>query len=148
MTSLVHEQERVAKAVTEELKARGLTVMDLKQKKSGLNAEITLVKRVKPSELTVMKACGISLYRIAFPVIGLSLVGSLALFALELLLAGARDSHQALQPLRPDRNHQPAALRDGRLEQSGAGPLHRVTPLDAQLDLGVDRVEHPPRRHR
>jgi len=41
-------------AVTEELKARGLTVMDLKQKKSGLNAEITLVKRVKPSELTVM----------------------------------------------------------------------------------------------
>ncbi len=41
-------------AVTEELKARGLTVMDLKEKKSGLNAEITLVKRVKAAELTVM----------------------------------------------------------------------------------------------
>jgi type IV pilus assembly protein PilC len=41
-------------AVTEELKARGLTVMDLKEKKSGLNAEISLVKRVKASELTIM----------------------------------------------------------------------------------------------
>ena len=34
-------------AVTDELKARGLTVMDLKEKKSGLQMEITLVKRVK-----------------------------------------------------------------------------------------------------
>ena len=41
-------------AVTEELKARGLTVMDLKAKKSGLQAELSFVKRVKPSELTVM----------------------------------------------------------------------------------------------
>jgi type IV pilus assembly protein PilC len=41
-------------AVTEELKARGLTVMDLKQKKSGLQAEITFVKRVKAQELTIM----------------------------------------------------------------------------------------------
>ena len=41
-------------AVTEELKARGLTVMDLKEKKSGLQAEITLFKRVKAQELTIM----------------------------------------------------------------------------------------------
>ena len=41
-------------AVTEELKARGLTVMDLKEKKSGLQAEITLIKRVKAQELTIM----------------------------------------------------------------------------------------------
>jgi type IV pilus assembly protein PilC len=41
-------------AVVEELKARGLTVMDLKEKKSGLQAEITLVKRVKANELTIM----------------------------------------------------------------------------------------------
>ncbi|HEX5620855.1 MAG TPA: type II secretion system F family protein [Solirubrobacteraceae bacterium] len=41
-------------AVVEELKARGLTVMDLKEKKTGLNMEITLVKRVKAQELTVM----------------------------------------------------------------------------------------------
>jgi type IV pilus assembly protein PilC len=41
-------------AVVEELKARGLTVMDLKQKQTGLQMEITLVKRVKATELTVM----------------------------------------------------------------------------------------------
>jgi type IV pilus assembly protein PilC len=41
-------------AVTEVLQERGLKVMDLKQKKTGLNAEITLVKRVKAAELTVM----------------------------------------------------------------------------------------------
>jgi type IV pilus assembly protein PilC len=41
-------------AVIEELRSRGLTVMDLKQKKTGFQMEITLVKRVKASELTVM----------------------------------------------------------------------------------------------
>jgi type IV pilus assembly protein PilC len=41
-------------AVVEELKARGLTVMDLKEKKTGLQAEITLFKRVKAQELTIM----------------------------------------------------------------------------------------------
>ena len=41
-------------AVLEELRSRGLTVMDLKQKKTGLQMEITLIKRVKASELTVM----------------------------------------------------------------------------------------------
>jgi type IV pilus assembly protein PilC len=41
-------------AVKEILQEQGLKVMDLKQKKGGLNAEITLVKRVKAAELTVM----------------------------------------------------------------------------------------------
>jgi type IV pilus assembly protein PilC len=41
-------------AVVDELKARGLTVMDLKEKKSGLQMEITLMKRVKATELTIM----------------------------------------------------------------------------------------------
>jgi type IV pilus assembly protein PilC len=41
-------------AVVEELKARGLTVMDLKERKTGLKMEITLVKRVKAQELTIM----------------------------------------------------------------------------------------------
>jgi type IV pilus assembly protein PilC len=41
-------------AVSDELKTRGLTVMDLKEKKSGLQAEISLFKRVKASELTIM----------------------------------------------------------------------------------------------
>jgi type IV pilus assembly protein PilC len=42
-------------AVTDELKARGLTVMDLVERKSGLQMEISLLpKRVKAAELTVM----------------------------------------------------------------------------------------------
>jgi type IV pilus assembly protein PilC len=41
-------------AVGAELKSRGLTVMHLKEKKSGLNADLTLIKRVKAAELTVM----------------------------------------------------------------------------------------------
>jgi type IV pilus assembly protein PilC len=41
-------------AVVAELKAKGLTVMDLKEKKTGLQMEINLVKRVKAAELTVM----------------------------------------------------------------------------------------------
>ena len=41
-------------AVVLELKTRGLTVMDLKEKKTGFNMEITLLKRVKAAELTIM----------------------------------------------------------------------------------------------
>jgi type IV pilus assembly protein PilC len=40
--------------VRDELKGRGLTVMDLKQKKGALQGDIKLFKRVKPTELTVM----------------------------------------------------------------------------------------------
>jgi LPS export ABC transporter permease LptG/LPS export ABC transporter permease LptF len=48
-----------------------------------LSVLITFGLLARSSELTVMKACGISLYRIALPVIGMSLVGSLVLFGLE-----------------------------------------------------------------
>jgi type IV pilus assembly protein PilC len=41
-------------AVSDELRARGLTVMDVEQKKTGLSLEIGLPKRVKASELTVV----------------------------------------------------------------------------------------------
>jgi type IV pilus assembly protein PilC len=42
------------RTVRSELKGRGLTVMDLKQKKSMLQGDLKLIKRVKPAELTVM----------------------------------------------------------------------------------------------
>jgi type IV pilus assembly protein PilC len=41
-------------SITEELKARGLRVMSLDEKKSGMNMEIKLMQRIKPAELTVM----------------------------------------------------------------------------------------------
>ena len=48
-----------------------------------LSVLVTFGLLARSSELTVMKACGISLYRAAVPVVGLSLVASLALFGLE-----------------------------------------------------------------
>src|SRR4051794_2396958 len=41
-------------AVTAELAGRGLTVVDLEEKKSGLSMEIGLPKKVKAGDLTVM----------------------------------------------------------------------------------------------
>jgi type IV pilus assembly protein PilC len=41
-------------AVTEQLRTQGLKVIQLAEKKSGLQMELSLVKRVKPAELTVM----------------------------------------------------------------------------------------------
>ncbi len=41
-------------SVTDELKQRGLTVTEVKQKKSGMSMEIALPQRIKPADLTVM----------------------------------------------------------------------------------------------
>src|SRR3954471_17011344 len=41
-------------AVTELLLAQGLTVTEVEEKKTGLNMELSLPKRVKPNDLTVM----------------------------------------------------------------------------------------------
>ena len=48
-----------------------------------LGVLVTFGLLARSSELTVMKACGISLYRAALPVVGMSLVGSAILFGLE-----------------------------------------------------------------
>ncbi len=48
-----------------------------------LSVLVTFGVLSRTSELTVMKACGVSLYRIALPVVALSLLWSAALFGLE-----------------------------------------------------------------
>lgn len=48
-----------------------------------LGALITIGLLTRTSELTVMKACGISLYRVALPLLFVGLVGSFLLFSLE-----------------------------------------------------------------
>lgn len=78
----------------------------------------------RTSELTVMKACGVSLYRVAMPVVALSLVWSVALFGLEQEIlaranrrAGALDAEirglprKTLNPL----NRQWVVARDGSI---------------------------------
>jgi LPS export ABC transporter permease LptG len=59
-----------------------------------LSVLITFGLLSKSSELTVMKACGISLYRAALPLIALSLVWTLILFGLEQQVM-ARSNRQA-----------------------------------------------------
>ena len=58
---------------------------------------VTIGVLTRTSELTVMKACGISLYRIAMPVLGFSLLWSAVLFALgEGMLAQSNRLAEAL----------------------------------------------------
>lgn len=59
-----------------------------------LSVLVTFGLLSKSSELTVMKACGISLYRAALPLIALSLVWTFALFGLEQEIL-ARSNRQA-----------------------------------------------------
>ncbi|HSL21547.1 MAG TPA: LptF/LptG family permease [Vicinamibacterales bacterium] len=62
-----------------------------------LGALVTVGLLARTSELTVMKACGISLYRLALPLILMAIVGSLVLFSLEdRLLAHANRRAEAL----------------------------------------------------
>ena len=48
-----------------------------------LSVLVTFGALARTGELTVMKACGISLYRTALPIVAMSLIGSAVLFALE-----------------------------------------------------------------
>lgn len=62
-----------------------------------LGALVTIGLLTRTSELTVMKACGISIYRIALPLVAVAMAGSLALFSLEeRLLAHANRRAHAL----------------------------------------------------
>ena len=71
---------------------------------------VTIGLLTRTSELTVMKACGISLYRMAVPILGFSLLWSVVLFALgEGILAQANRRAEAL-------NNE---IRTGRAESFG-----------------------------
>ncbi len=62
-----------------------------------LGALVTIGVLTRTSELTVMKACGISVYRVALPLLVIALLGSLVLFSLEeRLLAQANRRAEAL----------------------------------------------------
>ena len=90
-----------------------------------LSALVTYGLLARSSELTVMKACGISLYRTALSVVILSLGFSVVLFALEQrLMASANRQAEALdakirgrQPKTPE-PPQPALGRRGRTRPS------------------------------
>lgn len=81
----------------------------------------------RTSELTVMKACGISLYRVTLPLIALSLVGTLALFALEQEVL-ARANRQA-------------DILDSRIKNPNA-PAKTFDPLHRRWIVGRSGIYH------
>ena len=106
------------------------------------------------SELTVAKACGISLYRLALPVLALSLVGSAALFGLEQnILAASKRKAEAIDneiKKAPARTFNPMnrrwlVARDGSIYHYGVyDPQQRVltslsiyTPQDTAWRLAA-----------
>jgi LPS export ABC transporter permease LptG/LPS export ABC transporter permease LptF len=80
-----------------------------------LSVLVTFGVLSRTNELTVMKACGVSLYRIAMPLILMALLGSVMLFALEQrVMAKANQRAEALDAQvrnRPARTMNPLARR-------------------------------------
>lgn len=101
-----------------------------------LSVLVTFGLLARSSELTVMKACGISLYRISLPVIGLSLVASAVLFGLEqrVLAQANRSARAADREIRnlPQQNLNPLnrrwiVARDGSIYHYGFYDAPRQT---------------------
>ena len=90
-----------------------------------LSVLVTFGLLSRTSELTVMKACGISLYRAAAPVVLLSLVFSAALFALD-------------QEILARANRRAGALDD----QIRGRPPKTFNPLNRRWIIGSDGIYH------
>lgn len=105
-----------------------------------LSVLITFGLLARSSELTVMKACGISLYRVSAPVIAMSLAGSAILFGLEqrILATANRNAQAADREIRnlPQQNLNPMNRRwivakDGSIYHYGFfdAPRQTITAL-------------------
>jgi len=122
-----------------------------------LSVLVTFGLLARSSELTVMKACGISLYRIALPVVGMSLVGSLALFGLEQRVLAeanrkAETADRQIRGLAPQNlnplNRRWIVARDGSIYHYGYfdSPRQTLTALSihtpAAEGWGLSRTTH------
>ena len=101
-----------------------------------LSSLVTFGLLARTSELTVMKACGISLYRIAVPIVGLSLAWSVALFGLEQeILAAANRRAEVLDNTirgRPTTDVQPA---EPTLDHRADGSIYHYSYFDPQRNM-------------
>ncbi len=100
-----------------------------------LSVLVTFGLLSRTGELTVMKACGVSLYRIALPIVLLSLMFSAALFALDQeILARANRVANALDDRirgRPPKTFNPL---NRRWVVAGDGSIYHYGFFDAQRD--------------
>ena len=102
-----------------------------------LSVLVTFGLLSRTSELTVMKACGISLYRIALPIVLLSLFFSAALFALDQeILARANRRANALdaQIRHPDQPPKTFNPLNRRWVIARDGSIYHYVYFDAQRD--------------
>jgi LPS export ABC transporter permease LptG/LPS export ABC transporter permease LptF len=98
-------------------------------------ALVTVGLLTKRSELTVMKACGISLYRAAGPLIVIALAASGALFLLEEhLLARANRKAEALNDAIRGRSPRTFNFLNRRWLAGGDGSVYHYAFFDAQRD--------------
>lgn len=95
---------------------------------------VTIGLLTRTSELTVMKACGISLYRMALPILGFSLLWSVLLFALgEGVLAQANRRAESLnQEIRTGRTQPAAGAADRAWLVNEDGDIYHYRRFDAE----------------
>ena len=93
---------------------------------------VTIGLLTRTSELTVMKACGISLYRMAVPILGFSLLWSVVLFALgEGILAQANRRAEALNREIRSGQTQPFGTADRKWMVNEDGDIYHYLHFDA-----------------
>ena len=96
---------------------------------------VTIGMLTKTSELTVMKACGISLYRAAFPIFVLSAVWSVALFGVgESMLARANRRAELLNKEIRSGAPQTTNILQRRWMVSGIGSIYHHLSFDPDID--------------
>jgi LPS export ABC transporter permease LptG/LPS export ABC transporter permease LptF len=103
----------------------------------------------KTSELTVMKACGISLYRIALPLVAIGALWSAVLFGLEeSILAHANRQAEALNDTIRGRASRTLGALDRRWLVSREGDIYHYAHFDRhqQRILGLSVYEFQPER--
>ena len=112
-----------------------------------MGALVTIGALTKNTELVVMKACGISLYRAAAPLLILALIGSAVLLGLEerVLAASNRRAdaiNNAIRGRFPTTTESESALGDGEQRQHlsilvfRAGPEPAERPVDLRVRQG------------
>src|SRR6185503_17513068 len=116
-----------------------------------LSALITIAMLTKNSELIVMKACGISLYRVAAPMFVVALVVGGGIFALQETILGPSTRRAVeLQSIIRGLNPQNLDLLNNRWLVGANGRFYHYTSLDPQNHVltGLDVYELTPRMTR
>ena len=114
-----------------------------------VSALITVGVLTKTSELTIMKACGISLYRVALPIFGLSLVWSACLFFMgETILARSNQRAEHLNQLIRTGSSQTVDVLNRRWLATDNGEIYHYNFYDPNtkelVNLSVYEFDQPP----